>query len=707
MIFKHYGKEISRDRINNLTQKNKIGTSLLGLSEVAEKLGFRTTSVKVTFDQLLDEAPIPCVLYWDNYHFVVLTPSSNKRKLIVADPSKGLISYSKEEFMKYWSLTGEGGKGVALLLIPGSTFYQQEEDQEKKLGLKLISAYLSNYKTQLGQLAIGLILGSLIQLVFPYLTQSIVDTGILTGDLNFIQVILLAQFVLFFSQIFIEFIRSRILLFISTQVNLSLLSDFWIKLLRLPINFFESRSTGDILQRINDHKRIESFITGSALQTMFSGLNLIVFSIVLLTYNALIFLIFILGSTLYFFWIIVFFKKRRAIDINRFLASAKENSITMQIISGITDLKLNNATRSKRLEWEGAQARLFKLTFKSLTLSQYQQAGGVFINQGKNLMITYIVAITVLDGGLTLGAMLAIQFIIGQLNGPVEQLVFFSQQAQDAKLSLERLNEIHELEEEEPEHRNFLDKIRGEKNISFQRVVFSYSGDNDTRVLNNISMEIPSGKVTAIVGTSGSGKTTILKIIQKLYDSYQGEIKIGDCNLRNLSPNFWRGITGSVMQDGFIFADTVAKNIALGHNNPDISKLIQACKIANILNFVESLPLGFDTKIGSEGIGISSGQKQRILIARAVFKDPQFLIFDEATNALDTENEFNIMVNLHDFFKGRTVIIVAHRLSTVKSADKIIVLDNGKVIEEGGHSELIQKKSKYFGLVRSQFELDR
>lgn len=707
MIFKYHGKEINRESITKLSEKGRIGASLLGLSEAAEKFGFRTTSVKINFDQLLEDVPLPCVLYWDKYHFVVLTPASNKKKLVIADPAKGLITYTKNEFLNFWISTQEDGedKGVALLMVPGSRFYQLEEDKNQGLNWALLSNYLFKYKGQIGQLGLGLLLSSLLQLIFPYLTQSIVDTGIHTQNLSFIQIILAAQFMLFFAQTFIEFIRSRILLFVSTHVNLAILSDFWIKLLRLPISFFESRSTGDILQRINDHKRIENFITGSALQTLFSVLNLFVFSIVLLTYNITVFFVFLSGSILYFLWIIIFFNYRRTLDFKRFSVASKENSITMQIVAGINEIKLNNAEHHKRVQWEGIQANLFQLNYKSLTLNQYQQAGGFFINQGKNILITYIVAVAVLNGDLTLGAMLAIQFILGQLNGPVEQLVSFSQQAQDAKISLERLNEIHQLEEEEPRGLIFSDRILHDQSIVFNNVSFSYPGAGNTKVLNNVNLVFPSGKVTAIVGTSGSGKTTILKLIQKFYDEYEGEIKIGEGNLKYLSPAYWRSISGSVMQDGFIFSDTVAQNIAFGDNNPDYAKLAHACKVANILSFVESLPLGFNTKIGTEGIGISSGQKQRILIARVVYKDPQFIFFDEATNALDSNNELVIIENLNEFFKGRTAIVVAHRLSTVKSADKIIVLEKGIVIEEGTHTELTLRKSKYFELVRNQLEL--
>lgn len=708
MVFKHYGKQINLEGLKKASQIGTTGVSLLGMAEAAEKYGFRTISARLTFEELLADAPLPCILHWDKYHFVVLTPSANKKKLTIADPARGLITYTKEEFLKNWIAIGTNGdgKGVALLLTPRGAFYEQPDDETNKgLSWQLLSQYSFKYKAQIVQLFVGLMIGSLLQLVFPYLTQSIVDTGINTQNLPFIQIILVAQFSLFLGQTMVEFIRSRILLFVSTHINLSILSDFWIKLMRLPLNFFEVKQTGDILQRIQDHHRIESFITGTALQTLFSIFNLLMFSVVLLTYSSLVFAIFFVGSVLYLFWILAFLKYRRTIDYKRFSVASKESSITMQLISGMHEIKLNNAEHLKRWEWERLQASLFKLNFKSLSLNQYQQAGAFFINQGKNIFITYLVAKSVLEGHLTLGAMLAIQYIIGQLNSPVEQLISFSQQAQDAKISLERLNEIHLLEEEEPKERLFTNAISDNHSIRLENLSFTYPGAGNLPVLSTINTEFESGKVTAIVGMSGSGKTTILKLIQKFYESYSGEIKIGESNLKQLSPYYWRSISGSVMQDGYIFSDTIDKNIAVGDEVIDYQKLIQACKVASILSFIESLPLGFNTKIGAEGNGISSGQKQRILIARAVYKNPKFILFDEATNALDANNEVAIMESLQAFFKDRTVVIVAHRLSTVKNADKIIVLENGKIIEEGNHKDLTQNKGKYYELVKNQLEL--
>lgn len=704
MICKFYHKDLSIESLRKYATLSKGGASLLGISKAGEKIGLKTSGVNISIEQLKNSVTHPCILHWDQNHFVVLY-KAKKNSFTIADPSKGILKLSKQEFEQSWISNKEEQKGIALLLEPTQTFYEQENEVAKKIGWGILSNYLLKYKKQIFQLFLGLLLGSLLQLIFPFLTQSIVDTGINTNNLSFIQLILIAQFTLFFARTFVDFIRSRILLFISTHINLSILSDFWIKLMKLPLSFFDTKQTGDILQRINDHKRIENFITGIALQTIFSIFNLIVFSLVLLYFNYTIFIIFLVGGLLYFLWIRLFLKIRRQLDYKRFAALSKENSATLQLIQGMQEIKLNNAEHIHRWEWEGIQASLFKLNFKSLSLSQYQQAGAFFINEGKNILITYIVATLVLKGNLTLGEMLAIQYIIGQLNSPIEQLIIFMQQAQDAKISLERLNEIHQLEDEETIQANFNNHLSDNHNIHLQNLNFTYAGAGNEPVLKNINTFFPSGKVTAIVGMSGSGKTTILKLMQKFYENYAGEIKISGSSLKYISPFYWRGITGNVMQEGFIFSDSIEKNIAVGDESPNYDKLIHACKVANILSFVESLPLGFNTKIGAEGNGISAGQKQRLLIARAVYKDPQFLFFDEATNALDANNEKAIMENLQHFFKGKTVIIVAHRLSTVKDADKIIVLENGEIIEEGNHIELANKKGKYYELVKNQLEL--
>jgi len=712
MVAKYHGRSIPLDYLRNKSQYGKQGVSLLGLADAAESIGLNSVGAKLSFEQLINDAPLPAIIHWDQYHFVVLTPQSSKNNLLIADPAKGLIKLDKHEFLKHWVSTTENetGRGIVLLLESTPQFKEMDfsddgHSEKKKIGWDFLFSYLKEHKAYFLQILLGLLIGSMLQLIFPYLTQSIVDTGINTQNLNFIQIVLAAQLMLLFSQTMVEFIRSRILLHISTRINISLLSGFWAKLLKLPMQFFDSKHPGDIIQRIGDHQRIESFLTGTALNTFFSIFNIIIFSFVLLSYDTSIFFIFAAASFLYLLWIKIFLKYRRQLDYKRFSIASRENNATMQLVYGMQEIKLNNAENTYRWAWEGLQAGLFKLNFKSLSLQQYQQMGAFFINQGKNILITFIVAKLVIEGKLTLGMMLAIQYIIGQLNSPIEQLIGFTQQAQDAKISLERLNDIHSLDDEEPAHKHFNHYLPEEHDILIKNLSFTYPGAGNEPVLKNINLTIPQGKVTAIVGMSGSGKTTLIKLLLRFYENYKGDIYLGNSGFKTISPKFWRSVSGAVMQDNFVFNDNIRKNITVVNEKIDEQRLVHACKTANILSFIEALPLGFYTKLGAEGNGISGGQKQRLSIARAVYKNPQFIFFDEATNSLDANNEKVILENLQQFFQNKTVIVVAHRLSTVKNADKIIVMENGEIAEEGTHTELTLKRGKYYELVKNQLEL--
>jgi ATP-binding cassette, subfamily B, bacterial len=707
MIAKHYGRSLNLQKLRDNAGFSREGVSLLGIAEAAESIGFKTLAVKVSYERLAQDAPLPCVIHWQQNHFVVLV-EVKKKEVLLADPGKGMRTLSVADFTQHWASTQAEGEaqGVALLLEKTPAFDESEDDKQTALDYSYLLKNLWQYKSLLLQLLVGLVLGSLLQLIFPFLTQSIVDVGVQTRNLNFVYVVLTAQLMLFISRTIVEFIRSWILLHISIRINLSILSDFLIKLMKLPMSFFDTKMFGDIMQRIEDHSRIEHFLTGQALNTLFSMVNLVVFGIVLGMYSPLVLMIFALGSALYGCWIVLFLKEKRKLDFKMFDVASKNQGSLVQLIQGMQEIKLANAEYLKRWEWERIQTRMFQFQTKGLALNQYQQAGAFFLNEGKNILITFFTAKAVIEGQLTLGTMLSIQYIIGQLNAPIEALIHFVQSAQSAKISLERLNEIHTLDEEENKEQVNASIYQSSysESISLQKLNFTYPGAGNDPVLENIDLYIPEGKVTAIVGMSGSGKTTLLKLLLKFYE-FKGDIKIGNKPFDSIRANQWRRKCGVVMQDSYVFSDTIARNIALGDENPDTYKLYHACEVANILDFIESLPLGFNTKIGMAGNGLSQGQKQRLLIARAVYKDPQYLFFDEATNALDANNEMKIMENLEKFFKGRTVIVVAHRLSTVKNADQIVVLRKGEIIERGTHESLAHKRGEYYKLVKNQLEL--
>src|SRR5690554_21567 len=733
IIAKHYGRTLNIQTLRELSETTREGSNLLSLSEGAEQIGFRTLGVKLSLEKLL-EAPLPCILHWNKNHYVVLYgikkagswtrgagsqkasntkhPSPNTHHLTfkISDPAFGLLEYTTEEFLKFWignNATETTEEGIALLLEPTPNFHHLTSDiqqDEKKFGFKYLSKYLIRYKSFIIQLAIGLLAGSILQLIFPFLTQSIVDVGIQNQNMHFIWLVLVAQLFLFFGKTALEFIRSWILLHLSTRINISLISDFFIKLMNLPIAFFDVKMTGDIMQRINDHQRIENLLTSTSLNTLFSLFSLLIFGGVLAYYDLQIFAIFIVGSVLYFVWVTLFLKRRRDLDYKQFSQMSDEQSKVMELVNGMQEIKLHNAEKQKRWGWEYVQARLFKVSMQGLILEQTQSIGSNFINELKNIFIVFLSAKLVIDGDITLGMMMAISSIVGNLNAPVIQLINFVRELQDAKISLARLGEIHDKEDEAQTESKSIKDIPEKADIILKDVSFRYTG-SDTFVLDKLNLTIPKNKITAIVGVSGSGKTTLMKMLLKFYEPIEGNIFYNTIDLKNISQKSWRNHIGSVMQEGYIFNDTIANNIAVGVDIIDKQRLQYATDVANIKSYIDSLPLGYNTKIGMEGMGMSTGQKQRLLIARAVYKNPEMLFFDEATSALDANNEKEIMEKLNIFFKNKTVVVIAHRLSTVMNADQIVVLDKGKIIEQGNHKELVALKGNYYELVKNQLQL--
>lgn len=706
MVAAHYGRTYSLEGLREQSHFTREGVSLLGISEAAEHLGLQSLGVQISFDKL-KEVPLPCIVHWNQQHFVVvykIKQKSGKDLVYVADPAAGKYTFSKEEFCKCWS--GDQEEGIALLIETTPEFYKQKEEKKARKSFSFLFSYLKPYKKLIFQIFLGLFFGSLLQLLLPFLTQSVVDVGIGTQNIHYVYLVLIAQLVLVFSASTVDFIRGWILLHIGTRVNISVLSDYLAKMMRLPMDYFDKKMTGDIMQRIGDHTRIQDYLTNTSLNILFGIFNIIIFTLILLFYNVNIFLIFVVGSALYFAWVSLFMKRREELDHKSFQQQSANQSNVIQLINGMQEIKLNACENQKRWEWERIQARLFKIRIKGLALTQYQDSGAVFINQTKNIVITALVAKFVIDGSMTLGMMLSVQYILGQLNSPIDQLINFYRESQDARLSIDRLSEVHKMEDEVDASLDLINNIPNNQDISIQNMSFAYDTSKAGKaVLHDIELLIPNGKQTAIVGTSGSGKTTLMKLLLGFYPTQKGDILLGNNSLNKYDLREWRKHCGVVMQDGFIFNDTITRNIAPGEDAIDVQRLVNAADTANIIALINSLPLGFETKIGNEGRILSQGQKQRILIARAVYKNPDYVFLDEATNSLDTNNEKVIMDKLASFFVGRTSVVIAHRLSTVKNADQIVVLDNGLIAEIGTHDELSKKKGAYYHLVKNQLEL--
>ena len=705
MIAKSYGRFYSLDYLRELTYLNREGVSLLGISDAAEQIGLKTLAASVPYNRLADDIPLPAIAHWDNNHFVVVYEATDKY-VWVGDPATRLEKISKEEFISHWVNPRQFAPDSGVLLMLEKTpEFDLTENNEEQSGLKYLFSHVKKYKSLLLQLALGVFLSCILQAIFPFLMQSLIDVGVENKQMNFVWLVLIAQLVLFVTRIAVEWFRGLIVLHIGVRVNIHLMSDFLLKLTKMPLRFFDTHFVGDILQRIYDNERIERFLTSSAIHALFSVANFVVFGIILLIYSLKIFLIFLAGVSLYILWIVFCMQRSRKLDAKRFEYATDNQNALVQLISGMKDIKLHNVERQKRWAWEGVQAKLYNVRTEALKINQQQRTGASLINESKNILITVVAASAVINHEFSLGVLVAIQYILGQLNGPIEQLVQFGIMAQEAKISIERMNEIHQREVEEDKI-NKLNILPDTGGIILENVSFHYNGPHSAEVLKGINLTIPEGKTTAIVGSSGSGKSTLLKLLLGFYPPTSGTIRVGDVDLNNIQGQFWRDHCSAVLQDGYIFSDTIANNIALGATHKiDKKRLLRAAKIANIYADIEKFPLRFNTVIGQDGSGLSEGQKQRILIARAMYKQFDYLFLDEATNALDAYNEMLVMDNIQDVHDKKTIVVIAHRLNTVVNADKIIVLEEGEIIEQGTHEELYLRRDAYFALVRNQMEL--
>ncbi|GJM31478.1 MAG: ABC transporter ATP-binding protein [Saprospiraceae bacterium] len=715
MLIKYYGKSYDIERLRNVCNITMEGVSARGIIEGAEALGLQALPAVIDYQTLSEQAPLPCITYWKARHFLIVY-KIKKNKVYVADPSYGLITFSKEDFIQRWQNRKDDrtdDKGIVILFEPTPEFYKNEDDEESNKGLSVIFGYLGKDRRYLVQIVLGLLAGTIIQFAFPFLTQAIVDQGIATRDVSLIAMILVAQITLYLSSSLFSLIQGWLLLFVGSKASILISTDYLRKLLRKSVSFFDSKTSGDILQRINDSSRVERLIT-SAPTTIFSYFNACVFLLVLLYYDLTIFLVFLGGASLYILWIQFFMKKREELDFKRFSENASTNTSLIQIVNGIQEVKVNNSELRRIWGWEEARTRLYKNSISNLKLAQIQTIGANSINELKNITITFLAATGVVRGDITLGMMLAIQYMVGQINVPLSGMIQFFRQVQDARLSLERYTDIDFLTDEEKlmNRKDLIQPPLEPSDIVLENLSFRYGGHKSPMVLKNINLSIPKGKVTAIVGMSGGGKTTLLKLLLKLYLPTEGTIRIGNVNMNAIDTRTWRQQIGSVMQNGYIFTDTVARNIteSKSFGNYDEKRILEAVKVANIHEFIESHPAGYNARIGppgASGRSLSGGEAQRILLARAIYKDPKYIFLDEATSALDANNEMEIMNNLATFFKGKTVIIIAHRLSTVRDADQIIVLKNGEAVEVGNHQELLGLNGHYYTLIKNQLEVGK
>lgn len=706
MLCRFLGKDVSLTDLTSYCHTTVEGISLKGLSEAAAELGLKTAAARLTVDDLA-KSPLPCILYWKQSHFVVLCGIKGD-KYRIADPAKGFVVVNRDTLLENWAVTikDNSEKGIAMFVAPTPDFEKccPTQHSSQVRSFKFLFGYFMQYRKYLFQILLGMGLGCVFELILPFLTQGIVDIGIGHKDVSLIWLILIGEFMIVVGRTVTDFIRRWLLLHISMRINISLLSDFFIKLLRLPMSYFDTKLIGDIMQRMADHSRVENFLTQQCLSILFSAISFLVFSVLLFVYNHLIFTVFAIGSVVYTLWICIFLHRRKILDYELFNASAVNQNRTYQFITAMQEIKLQSCGQRRRWEWEDSKSDLFSVQMKSLKLQQTQDAGAVFINELKNILVTVFAATAVINGNLTLGAMMAVQYIIGQLNAPVSTFVTFVYSLQDVKISLERINDIHKAQEECSEGAQIL-PVHYSKPITFSNVVFRYDKHSTNDIIRNVTFDVEPGKFTAIVGASGSGKTTLIKLMLGYYPVDGGALCVGDMPIQDIMLDSWRAKCGVVMQDGVIFSESISRNIAVGDADMDMDRLRDAATKACIHDYIMKLPLGYETKIGADGMGLSQGQKQRILIARAIYKAPEYIFLDEATNALDAENERNIVDNLDEVFKGRTVVVVAHRLSTVKNADKIIVLSNGSIAECGNHESLINLKGIYYNLVKNQLEL--